>query len=95
LKTDYLFLSRKGPVAGRLDRSWNTAIDDRWIVNPSTLVDFRAGFARQGQFRNPDSPGVNLTGLGFSRLWANSVPLDALLTLNPQGFPATFRTTFV
>ena len=66
--------------------SWNTAIDDTWIVNPSTLVDFRAGFTRQRQFRNPESLGVNLTGLGFSQLWANSVPLDALPTLNPQGF---------
>jgi len=66
--------------------SWNTAIDHTWIVNPSTLLEFRTGFTRQRQFRNPDSLGINLTGLGFSQLWANSVPLDALPTLNPQGF---------
>lgn len=69
-----------------LIRAWNTALNHTWIVSPSTLLDFRYGFTRQTQFRDPASLGIDLTGLGFSPLWARSVPLDALPTLNPQGF---------
>ena len=62
------------------------ALDHTWIINPSTLLDFRYGLTRQRQFRDPISLGIDLTGLGFAPLYNNQVQIRTLPTIAPSGF---------
>jgi len=64
------------------------ALDHTWLIGPSILANFRYGFTRQTQFRDPASLGVDLTTMGFSRTFNNGVQIRTLPSYAPAGYDA-------
>lgn len=62
------------------------ALDHTWIISPALLANFRYGFTRQRQFRDPASLGFDLTSIGFAKRFNDEVQTRMLPSFAPQGF---------
>lgn len=65
-----------GTVFGFVSR--NAVFDDTIILSPTTVLDLRYGYNRfiRSQDNNADSPGFDLTTLGFSTSYSSLIPAD-------------------
>jgi len=52
------------------------ALDDVWVVSPSTVVGVRYGYTRWAERRPALSDGFDLAALGFAPAWANARSAD-------------------
>ena len=52
------------------------ALDDVWVVSPSTVVGMRYGYTRWAERRPALSDGFDLATLGFAPAWANARSAD-------------------
>lgn len=59
-----------------LFESYNGVIDDTYVLNPTTVLDFRYGYNRfiRGSDGNPGASGFDLTSLGFPAAYNNLIP---------------------
>src|SRR5574340_197067 len=64
----------------RLNRG--AAVDDVWVVNPSTVVGVRYGYTRWSERRPAISAGFDLAALNFAPAWVNARSKD-LATMPP------------
>lgn len=55
------------------ERSQSVNLDDSWIINPTTILDLRAGFLRFRDERIPASFGTNLSQFGFPDSYNDAV----------------------
>ncbi len=55
----------------RFRSNYGAALDDVWIVSPSTVVGMRYGYTRWSERRPALSEGFDLATLGFSPQWTN------------------------
>ena len=55
----------------RYRKNYGAALDDVWIVNPSTVVGLRYGYTRWREARPATSEGFDLATLNFAPGWAN------------------------
>jgi hypothetical protein len=60
----------------RYRKNYGAAIDDVWIVNPSTVVGMRYGYTRWSERRPALSEGFDLATLNFAPAWANARSAD-------------------
>lgn len=67
-------------------RSHVFVLDQIASLRPNLLLNFRYGFARQRNFRDPYSLGTDLAALGFSRNYASQVQERFLPVLAINGF---------
>ncbi|MDQ6707100.1 MAG: TonB-dependent receptor, partial [Acidobacteriota bacterium] len=66
----------------------NFALDDTLSLSPSLLLNFRYGFIRQWDSRNPPLQGLDLTTIGFTPQYNSQVGVAALPSFMPSGFRA-------
>jgi len=67
-------------------RSHVFVLDQINTLSPTMVLNFRYGFARQRNFRDPYSLGTDLRSLGFSDLYASQVQENYLPTISINGF---------
>lgn len=64
------------------------ALDHTWMVNSTLLANFRYGFTRQRQFRDPASIGFDPSSMGFSKAFGSQVQIPMLPKFTVQGLQA-------
>jgi hypothetical protein len=52
---------------------WHVTLNDTHILSPSTILEFRYGYARNGFDRRSESEGLDLTSIGFPASYNNAV----------------------
>ncbi len=62
------------------------SLDYTFIVNPTTVLNFRYGFTRFETVAQADSIGTDLTGLGFPSSFVGSLPVQAIPGIGISGF---------
>ena len=67
-------------------------LDQIWTLRPTLLFNFRYGFARQRNFRDPYSLGTDLGALGFSPLYTTQVQENFLPAISINGFNGNDET---
>ncbi len=67
-------------------------LDQIWTLRPTLLFNFRYGFARQRNFRDPYSLGTDLGALGFSQLYTTQVQENFLPAIGINGFNGNDET---
>jgi hypothetical protein len=50
------------------------SIDHTYVINPTLIANLRYGFSRFANTHIPFSNGIDLTQLGFSQAYAQTVP---------------------
>ena len=73
-------------------KSHTLVLDQIWTLRPTLLFNFRYGFARQRNFRDPYSLGTDLGGLGFSPLFTSQVQERFLPAINITGLNGNDET---
>lgn len=73
-------------------KSHTLVLDQIWTLRPTLLFNFRYGFARQRNFRDPYSLGTDLGALGFSQLYTTQVQERFLPAINITGFNGNDET---
>ena len=61
------------------------AINDTWLINPRTTLDFRLGYASGAESQRPYSYGFDLKSLGFPDSFTRSVQAAAFPTIRITG----------
>jgi hypothetical protein len=72
--------------SGSVQPDWHATISDTHNFGPRTLLDVRAGFARNGFDRRPISTGFDPTQLGFPAALASTAQVLYFPTIQPQGY---------
>lgn len=67
-------------------------LDQIMTVRPTMVLNFRYGFARQRNFRDPYSLGTDLGALGFSQLYTSQVQERFLPAITINGFDGNSET---
>lgn len=73
-------------------KSHTLVLDQIWTLRPTLLFNFRYGFARQRNFRDPYSLGTDLAALGFSPLFTSQVQERFLPAISISGFNGNDET---
>ena len=73
-------------------KSHTLVLDQIWTLKPTLLFNFRYGFARQRNFRDPYSLGTDLGALGFSQLYTTQVQERFLPAISITGFNGNDET---
>lgn len=73
-------------------KSHTLVLDQIWTLKPTLLFNFRYGFARQRNFRDPYSLGTDLGALGFSQLYTTQVQERFLPAIGINGFDGNSET---
>jgi hypothetical protein len=71
-----------------VNRYTGSGFDYVWMVEPSTVANFRYGFTRMRASAQPPTVGLDLTSLGFPASFANLLDrnLTALPVISPDGY---------
>jgi Carboxypeptidase regulatory-like domain/TonB dependent receptor len=72
--------------SGSVQPDWHATISDTHNFGPRTLLDVRAGYARNGFDRRPISSGFDPTQLGFPAALARTAQVLYFPTIQPQGY---------
>ena len=72
--------------SGSVQPDWHATVSDTHNFGPRTLLDMRAGYARNGFDRRPISAGFDPTQLGFPAALARSAQVLYFPTIQPQGY---------
>jgi hypothetical protein len=67
------------------ERSQSVNLDDSWVINPTTILDLRAGFLRFRDERVPASLGIDLTQFGFPESYNEAVQWQAVPNIHVAG----------
>ncbi|MDQ6663386.1 MAG: TonB-dependent receptor [Acidobacteriota bacterium] len=62
------------------------ALDDTYLISPSTVLDLRIGYAFGKEQQQPFSAGFDLASLGFPQSFANAVQFKNFPTVSVSGF---------
>ena len=62
------------------------AIDDTYLITPSTVLDTRIGYAYGKEQQQPFSAGFDLASLGFPQSFVNAVQFQNFPTVSVSGF---------
>jgi hypothetical protein len=68
------------------------ALDDTYTINPTTVLNVRAGYSRLSQFNPSNSYGYDLTKLGFATQFAAALQVLAFPTFSISGYQTLGRT---
>jgi hypothetical protein len=71
------------------------AINDTYLINPSTTLDTRIGYAFGKEQQRPYSYGFDLASLGFSKQFVNTVQYPAFPTISITGFQGLAGSGYV
>ena len=61
------------------------AVDDTYLISPSTVLDTRVGYAYGKEEQQPFSAGVDLASLGFAPSFVNAVQFKNFPTISVSG----------
>jgi hypothetical protein len=67
------------------ERSQSVNLDHSWVMNPTTILDLRAGFVRFRDERIPASLGTDLTQFGFPAAYNNAVQWPVVPNIHVGG----------
>ncbi len=62
------------------------AVDDTYLISPSTVLDTRIGYAFGKEEQQPFSAGFDLASLGFPQSYIKTLQYQAFPTINISGF---------
>src|SRR5579885_2760770 len=62
------------------------AVDDTYLISPTTVLDTRIGFASGKEQQEPYSAGFDLASLGFPASYINSLQFQNFPTIGVSGF---------
>ncbi|MEB2363085.1 MAG: TonB-dependent receptor [Bryobacterales bacterium] len=72
--------------------SHGIAVDDTYTLNPTTVLNIRAGFSRLSQFNPSNSYGFDAKTLGFAPQFVNALEVPAFPTFTISGYQTLGRS---
>ncbi|HWQ55449.1 MAG TPA: TonB-dependent receptor [Bryobacteraceae bacterium] len=72
--------------------SHGVAIDDTYTLNPTTVLNIRAGFSRLSQFNPANSYGFDAKTLGFAPQFVGALEVPAFPVFNISGYQTLGRS---